>query len=249
MSLAEAHSALGVAEGSKFDLVSAKNRALADAMGDGEKLAKIELAYDKLLMNSMAQRLSGEAPVEASVRYADLRVPPRRGPGSGSGSPTGSASGRGGGGGLRGGGTGVKRGARSPSSSKQVSLGSLPIALATPPPDLASKQALAFGGLAAWALAQGVTEPAAAAAVDTASLQLAASLGLSIWFLADAKRLPLRTAALVSLAALAVGTVAGGGLAAWLRPDIVPLGPLASPGVLAAEAAIAALWAAAAFVV
>jgi len=218
---------------------------------------QIELAYDKLLMNSMARRLSGEAPVEASVRYADLRVPPRRGPGSGSGSPTGSASGRsrggggggGGGGGLRGGGTGVKRGARSPSSSKQVSLGSLPIALATPPPDLASKQALAFGGLAAWALAQGVTEPAAAAAVDTASLQLAASLGLSIWFLADAKRLPLRTAALVSLAALAVGTVAGGGLAAWLRPDIVPLGPLASPGVLAAEAAIAALWAAAAFVV
>ena len=41
MSLAEAHSALGVAEGSKFDLVSAKNRALADAMGDGEKLAKV----------------------------------------------------------------------------------------------------------------------------------------------------------------------------------------------------------------
>lgn len=199
-------------------------------------------------MNSMARRLSGEAPVEASVRYADLRVPPRRGPGSGSGSP----GGRGGGGGG-GGGTGVKKGARSSSSSKnatkQISLGSLPIALATPAGDLATKQALAFGGLAAWALAQGVTEPAAAAAVDTASLQLAASLGLSIWFLADAKRLPLRTAALVSLAALAVGAVAGGGLAAWLRPDIVPLGPLASPGVLAAEAAIAALWAAAAFVV
>ena len=48
---------------------------------------QIELAYDKLLMNSMARRLSGEAPVEASVRYADLRFPPRRGPGSGSGSP------------------------------------------------------------------------------------------------------------------------------------------------------------------
>lgn len=195
-------------------------------------------------MNSMARRLSGEAPVEASVRYADLRVPPRRGPGSGSGSP----GGRGGGG--SGGGTGVKKGARSSkNATTQISLGSLPIALATPPGDLATKQALAFGGLAAWALAQGVTEPAAAAAVDTASLQLAASLGLSIWFLADAKRLPLRTAALVSLAALAVGAVAGGGLAAWLRPDIVPLGPLASPGVLAAEAAIAALWAAAAFVV
>ena len=41
MSLAEAHSALGVAQGSKFDLVSAKNRALADARGDGEKLAKV----------------------------------------------------------------------------------------------------------------------------------------------------------------------------------------------------------------
>ena len=204
-------------------------------------------------MNSMARRLSGEAPVEASVRYADLRIPPRRGPGSGSGSPGGSggSSGRGGGGGS-GGGMGIKKGARSrssPSNTKQISLGSLPIALATPPTDLATKQALAFGGLAAWALAQGVTEPAAAAAVDTASLQLAASLGLSIWFLADAKRLPLRTAALVSLGALAVGAVAGGGLAAWLRPDIVPLGPLASPGVLAAEAAIAALWAAAAFVV
>jgi len=198
-------------------------------------------------MNSMARRLSGEAPVEASVRYADLRVPPRRGPGSGSAS--GRASGRGGGGG----GTGTKKRASSSSSSSssssKIALGSLPIALVTPPTDLATKQALAFGGLAAWALAQGVTEPAAAAAVDTASLQLAASLGLSIWFLADAKRLPLRTAALVSLGALAVGAVAGGGLAAWLRPDIVPLGPLTSPGVLAAEAAIAALWAAAAFVV
>jgi len=43
MSFAEAHSALGVAEGSKFDLVSAKNRALADAKGDGEKLAKVRL--------------------------------------------------------------------------------------------------------------------------------------------------------------------------------------------------------------
>lgn len=41
MSLAEAHAALGVAEGSQFDLVSAKNRALADAKGDGEKLAKV----------------------------------------------------------------------------------------------------------------------------------------------------------------------------------------------------------------
>lgn len=201
-------------------------------------------------MNSMARRLSGEAPVEASVRYADLRVPPRRGPGSSSGSPGGSG-GRGGGGG--GGGTGTRKGTRSSSSSsstkKQISLGSLPIALSAPSTDLATKQAVAFGGLAAWALVQGVTEPAAAAAVDTASLQLAAALGLSIWFLADAKRLPLRTAALVSLGALAVGAVAGGGLAAWLRPDIVPLGPLASPGVLAAEAAIAALWAAAAFVV
>ena len=196
-------------------------------------------------MNSMARRLSGEAPVEASVRYADLRVPPRRGPGSSNGSSGGGGSGRGGGGG-----TGIKKGTRSSSSSKnQISLGSLPIALASPPTDLATKQALAFGGLAAWALIQGITEPAAAAAVDTASLQLAASLGLSIWFLADAKRLPLRTAALVSLAALAVGAVAGGGLAAWLRPDIVPLGPLASPGVLAAEAAIAAMWAAASFVV
>ena len=48
--------------------------------------------------------------------------------------------------------------------------------------------------------------------------------------------------------ALGIAAVAIG-LAAWLRPDIVPLGPLASPGVLAAEAAIAALWAAAAFVV
>ena len=200
-------------------------------------------------MNSMARRLSGEAPVEASVRYADLRVPPRRGPGSGSGSPGGSGGSRGGGGG--GGGTGIKKGTRSSSrnNTRQISLGSLPIALAAPPTDLATKQAAAFVGLAAWALAQGVTEPAAAAAVDTASLQLAAALGLSIWFLADEKRLPLRTAALVSLGALAAGAVAGGGLAAWLRPDIVPLGPLASPGVLVAEAAIAALWAAAAFVV
>ena len=44
MSLAEAHAALGVSEGSQFDLVSAKNRALADAKGDGERLAKVRLS-------------------------------------------------------------------------------------------------------------------------------------------------------------------------------------------------------------
>lgn len=43
MSLAEAHAALGVSEGSQFDLVSAKNRALADAKGDGERLAKVRI--------------------------------------------------------------------------------------------------------------------------------------------------------------------------------------------------------------
>ena len=44
MSLADAHAALGVAEGAQFDLVSAKNRALADAKGNGEKLAKVRIS-------------------------------------------------------------------------------------------------------------------------------------------------------------------------------------------------------------
>lgn len=44
MSLADAHAALGVAEGARFDLVSAKNRALADAKGNGEKLAKVRIS-------------------------------------------------------------------------------------------------------------------------------------------------------------------------------------------------------------
>lgn len=58
MSLAEAHAALGVAEGSQFDLVSAKNRALADAKGDGEKLAKVKIENGKREKEDTTQRAS-----------------------------------------------------------------------------------------------------------------------------------------------------------------------------------------------
>ena len=196
---------------------------------------QIIAAYDVLLMRSMQRRLSGAAPIDPSVRFADVS---RRG---GSGGRGGGGSGGGGGGGNSSSTTATRRRSSTPAPT--------PLAggLVTLSPARASdrpRQAAAFGGLALWAAVQASTEPAIFAATDTAGLQTAAAAAAAIWFLRDGKGLPLGRAAGLAVAGLVAGALLGFGLQAAL-----PAGALASaggiwacPGVLTAEAGILGLY-------
>ena len=103
----------------------------------------------------------------------------------------------------------------------------------------------AFGGLAAWTLAQGLLAPSpAAAAADVPGLQLALGLASSVYVLREAKRVGLGKAFGMGMGGLIAGSLVGSLLESWLRVDIVPLGALASPGALVGEFSLAGLWAA-----
>lgn len=72
MSLENALKVLGVSEGASFeDIVRAKNSILASCNDDQEAIAKVEAAYDMLLMQSLSQRRAGKV-VSSSIRYADV---------------------------------------------------------------------------------------------------------------------------------------------------------------------------------
>ncbi|XP_078448245.1 chaperone (DUF3353) [Wolffia australiana] len=73
MSLESALKLLGVAEGSSFDeILRAKNTTLAACKEDPEAVAKVEAAYDMLLMQSLMQRRAGKV-VNSGIRYADVK--------------------------------------------------------------------------------------------------------------------------------------------------------------------------------
>ncbi|CAK9315296.1 unnamed protein product [Citrullus colocynthis] len=83
MSLENALKLLGVSEGASFDeILRAKNSILATC-SDDKAIAKVEAAYDILLMQSLNQRRAGK--VENNrIRYADVK--PINSPGMGSSS-------------------------------------------------------------------------------------------------------------------------------------------------------------------
>ncbi|CAI9104781.1 OLC1v1003536C1 [Oldenlandia corymbosa var. corymbosa] len=82
MSMENALKVLGISEGASFeDIVRAKNSILSACKDDQETIAKVEAAYDTLLMQSLSQRRSGKV-VSSSIRYADVKPvsPPRTRP-------------------------------------------------------------------------------------------------------------------------------------------------------------------------
>ncbi|CAA7391452.1 unnamed protein product [Spirodela intermedia] len=82
MSLESALKLLGVSEGASFDeILRAKNAIVASCKDDQEAIARVEAAYDMLLMQSLTQRRAGKV-VNSSIRYADVK--PARVPGSSS---------------------------------------------------------------------------------------------------------------------------------------------------------------------
>jgi hypothetical protein len=112
--------------------------------------------------------------------------------------------------------------------------------------DIAAQSAL-FAGLAAWALIQGLTEPAVVAQTDVPGLQLAAGTFASVYLLRDRKKVGLARALGLTAAGLTLGALLGGAIQNYLHVEIVPLGGLNSPGIFVSEFALAGLWAAATF--
>ena len=185
-------------------------------------------------MRSMARRLSGAAPIDPAVRFADVgRNRSNRGGGGGGGGASSSST------------TTRRRGGATPATQLAGGLATLSPARPADRP----RQAAVFGDLALWAAVQASTEPAIFAATDVAGLQVAAAGAAAIYFLRDGKGVPLGRAAGLALTGLLAGSLLGYGLQAAL-----PAGALASagglwacPGVLTAEAGMLGLWGVAAF--
>uniref|UniRef100_A0A1D1XXH7 Protein bir1 n=1 Tax=Anthurium amnicola TaxID=1678845 RepID=A0A1D1XXH7_9ARAE len=73
MSFESALKLLGVSEGASFeDILRAKNVIIASCKDDQEAIAKVEAAYDMLLMQSLTQRRAGKV-MNSSIRYADVK--------------------------------------------------------------------------------------------------------------------------------------------------------------------------------
>eukprot|EP00897_Mesotaenium_endlicherianum_P000847 jgi/Mesen1/10763/ME000091S10293 len=71
---------LGVGEAASFDeILRAKRRILDSSSGDPDFTAKVESAYDILLMQSLSRRRAGKG-VDSKVRFADVRQPKASGP-------------------------------------------------------------------------------------------------------------------------------------------------------------------------
>ncbi|KAI3434875.1 hypothetical protein D9Q98_002929 [Chlorella vulgaris] len=220
ITLTEAYALLGLREGSAYEeVLAAKNALLARSGDDSEKQLQVEAAYDLIFANQLRARLTGSLPVASNVRFADVQQR-RRAPAAAT--PAGPVQkaqqmlqGIGGGGGV---------------------------AVRAPAQQTATTASAVFGVLAAWTLAQGLLEPSPeAAAIDVPSLQLALATAASVYLLRQEKRVGLGRAVALSLAGLVAGTLVGAAVQSWLRVDIIPLGSLASPGILVGEFSLAGL--------
>jgi hypothetical protein len=79
MNTDEARELLGLAPTSSFDqAMKARDKRMERYKDDPEKSMQVEAAYDVLLMDNMKRRLSGEAAVAKSVRFADVPKPRKK---------------------------------------------------------------------------------------------------------------------------------------------------------------------------
>ncbi|KAL8143331.1 hypothetical protein V2J09_016363 [Rumex salicifolius] len=73
MSVENALKLLGVSESASFDeVLRAKNSILTSCKDDQEAIAKVEAAYDMVLMQRLTQRRAGKV-VSSNIRYADVK--------------------------------------------------------------------------------------------------------------------------------------------------------------------------------
>jgi len=99
-----------------------------------------------------------------------------------------------------------------------------------------------FAAILFWSVAQGAT---VVMPTDQApGGQLAFALAAAVYFQSQRKRNDIGRSVGISGAAFVAGLLLGTGIEAWLRVDIVPLGPFASPSCLVGDFGVAAVWAA-----
>jgi hypothetical protein len=216
LSLQDAYETLGVKEGATSDdVIAAKNRLLSRHNDNEPKRAQIETAYDVIFMHLMKARLSGELPVSARVRFADVVSSPKR-----------------------------KSSSSDRSSSRQQPPRQLPGGLLLQPfsdQQTSTTSGAIFAALLTWSMIQALAEPPSMAAVDVPGLQIALGSAASVYLLREKKKATLPRALGITFLGLLVGTLAGGLVETWLRVDIVPIGSFNSPGVLVGEFSIAGL--------
>lgn len=90
-----------------------------------------------------------------------------------------------------------------------------------------------YGALAAWTLVDGIATAENSQSIP--GLEIALGVAAGIYFFRDKKRVTLLKAAVLTVIFLISGTLYGTLLESWLRVDVVPLGPLSSPGTVVGE--------------
>ncbi|KAK9804628.1 hypothetical protein WJX73_001028 [Symbiochloris irregularis] len=107
-----------------------------------------------------------------------------------------------------------------------------------------AQQSVIFGALAASALLPGIAEPSGS---SVPALQIGLSGMASIYFLRNGRSISIPRAVGLAVGCAVLGSVIGGGINSWLRPDIVPIAGISSPATLVSEFVIISLWAACTF--
>lgn len=235
MSLEEALGILNVQADASFDTVlEAKNKLLRPGV-ESARAREIEAAYDIMLAYSYRRRLSGD--VSTAIRFADVskskpataakpslpvglpnlpRLTPPSAPG---------------------------RGSRSGGSSRSSGSDLMPIVAASTGQQLAT-QSVVFLALGLWTLLDGFGQVSYGGATvpKVPGFQLALAVAACAYFLSQQKRTSIGKAVGFALGAFVLGGVVGNGLEAWLRVDLVPLGPVSNPATVVAEGSVLATY-------
>ncbi|KAI4367235.1 hypothetical protein MLD38_022997 [Melastoma candidum] len=206
MSLEKALMLLGVPETASFDeIISAKNSVLDAYKDDEGAVARVEAAYDMLLMRSLKKRQAGKV-ISSSVRYADVE-------------PVGTS-------GIRSIPHWLQSGVKnSPLTMRALSARGLGLQVGI----FGALIVLTYVNGAS-APSSVVPYPG----VDLPALILAGSFGASLYFMTKGD-IKLGKATIITIGALVAGAAVGSAVESWLQVDAVPFMGLQSPAAVVSE--------------
>ncbi|KAH7366354.1 hypothetical protein KP509_18G074800 [Ceratopteris richardii] len=120
-------------------------------------------------------------------------------------------------------------------------ISSVPVAVEAPTlTDFGTRSAV-FAGLTIYSFASGISSDSSLNQSDAPHVVLAIGVGASIYFLRQ-KNVNFGKAVMLTVAALAAGSVLGGAFQSWLRVDLVPIFGVHSPSVIVSEFVLVSLW-------